>query len=57
MSSNVAQCCTYNNLDGYAVEYPQHKHSTWMVMPLTVFGITIKLDVYDVEYVRHEHST
>jgi hypothetical protein len=32
------------NLDGYAVEYVRHNHSTWMVMPLTVFGITTQLE-------------
>jgi hypothetical protein len=30
-------------LDGYAVDCLRHNHLTWMVMPLTVFGITIQL--------------
>ena len=31
------------NLDGYVVDCLRHNHSTWMIMPLTVFGITIQL--------------
>ena len=31
------------NLDGYAVDSFWHNHSTWMVSPLNVFGITIEL--------------
>jgi hypothetical protein len=56
------------NLHGYAVDCLRINHSTWVVMPLTVFGITIQLgwmcsaqtfnlDVYAVEYIRHKHST
>jgi hypothetical protein len=30
-------------LGGYAVDCLWHNHSTWAVMPLTVFGITIQL--------------
>jgi hypothetical protein len=29
------------NLDGYDVDYFWHNHSTWMVMPLNMFGINI----------------
>jgi uncharacterized protein (DUF697 family) len=28
-------------MDGYAVDCLRHNHSTGMVMPLTVFGMTI----------------
>ena len=31
------------NLDGYVVDCLRHNHATRMVMPLTVFGITIQL--------------
>jgi hypothetical protein len=31
------------NLDGYDVDCFRHNHSTWVVIPLTVFGITIQL--------------
>jgi hypothetical protein len=59
-------CSVYTfNLDVYVVEYvwmimPCQRQSTWIVMPLTVFGTTIQLmfginiqllDVYAVEYV------
>jgi hypothetical protein len=27
----------------YTLEYLRHNHSTWMVKPLTFFGITIQL--------------
>jgi hypothetical protein len=45
------------NLDGYAVDGFRHNHSTWMVMPLNMFGQTFSLDVYAVQYVRHKHLT
>jgi hypothetical protein len=46
-------------LDGYAVDCLPHNQSTWMLMPLTVFGKTIQLalDGYAVEYLQHNHST
>ena len=32
------------NLDGNSVDCLRHNHSTWMVMPLTVFGITVQVE-------------
>jgi hypothetical protein len=31
------------NLDGYDFDCTRHNHSTWMRMPLNVFGINIQL--------------
>ena len=33
----------YRNWDGYDIDCLRHNHETWMVMTLTVFGITTKL--------------
>jgi hypothetical protein len=40
---NIFNGINIYKLNAYAEHIQRRNHSTWMVMPLTVFGITIQL--------------